>query len=207
MTPISYMILLTTSHQSAELTLKILNTAGRGYAFYGETNGNGTSEFWIIQKGKNNQQEVTTQLQRVPSIRSVSVVALSRPVTSTELIQIRKLFAVVGWDTTSVSEEELALFVNGELQGKNAYFIEFVPKERSNAPVKINIRRIEEHPHFSPEWLKEQDSAQEEIEDRELTMDDLEICSVVVQSVEHEPLPPPPPPPSVPGNPNEMTDE
>jgi hypothetical protein len=57
---------------------------------------------------------------------------------------------------------------------------------------KVRIIRAEEHRHFSPDWLVNSDH-EEEILDKELIADDLEMRSVVVEEiVEVEPPPPRP---------------
>jgi hypothetical protein len=90
----------------------------------------------------------------------------------------------------------LSLFLDARLQGKYTYLIDF-GHTQGRAPGKIHIIRAEEHPHFSPEWLTNKDP-EEEILERELTIDDLEIRSVVLESIKAEestlPQPPPPPP-------------
>jgi hypothetical protein len=149
-------------------------------------------ELWIVPKSKKSREQLVTKLKAVPFIREISVVTLSRPITNTELFEARELFNALGLDASDVKDDELCLFLNARLQGKYTYLIDFEHK-KGRASDKIRIVRAEEHPHFSPEWLTNKDY-EEEILDRELTIDDLEIGSVVIESTEAEkPTPPPPP--------------
>ena len=196
----SYIMTVATSQTGVEVFLAIKNIAGTGYAQYGRSGEFGSVELWIVPKSKKSREELLTQLQAVPFIQQVSVVKLSKPVTITELLEVRGLFNSFGWDTSDVRDEELSLFLNAKLQGKYTYMIDF-EHEKGHAAEKIRIIRAEEHPHFSPEWLANDDYV-EEILDKELTIDDLEIRSVEVElGVEEEAPPPPPPPPPTGGDP------
>ena len=109
-----------------------------------------------------------------------------------ETMCFQLLFNSLGWDTSDVKDEELTLFLNAKLQGKYTYLLDFEHGKRRTKD-KVRIIRAEEHPHFSPEWLTDNEFEQD-ILDRELTVDDLEIRSVVVENVVEVELPPPPPP-------------
>jgi hypothetical protein len=191
----SFIMTVATSNAGVEVFLAIRNIAGTGRAEYGRSGDFGNVEMWIVPKSNKSKEELLTQLQGVPFIQQVSVVTLSKPVTKNELLEVRELFNSLGWDTSDVKDEGLSLFLNAKLQGKYTYIIDFEPG-KGRTTEKVRIIRAEEHPHFSPEWLTN-NNFEEEILDRELTIDDLEICSVVVESVvEVEPPPPPPPPPT-----------
>jgi hypothetical protein len=192
MTTTGYLMWVTTSKMSVESTLAIANIAGRGQAFHSFSIGAGTTGLWIIPRGKKNKQEVITELQAAPSIRSVSVVALTNPVQKNELTEVRELFTQFGWDTTEVTDEALSLFINAKLQRQYTYFIDHQHIERN--PHKIQIKPVEEHPSFSPDWLKATDYNEEQDQGRELTLDDLEIRSVVIGKIEIDEPPTPPPP-------------
>lgn len=200
MTTASYLMSITTSQKNVEVILAILNIAGMGQAFYGENDGTVGTDLWIIPKSKKSTQEVTTQLQAVPAIRSVSVVQLSKPVKETELVEVRELFAGIGWDASSVTDEELSLFINAKLQGQYTYYIDHDQKKKGKEPAKIRIRPAQEHPYFSPDMLKESDYTKDD--DRELTIDDIEIRTVTMVDQIAEP----PPPPHPPHNLHQMTD-
>ena len=189
----SYIMAIATSKAGVEVFLAIKNIAGTGRAHFGRTDEFGGVELWIVPKSKKGREELTTQLKALSFIQQVSVVALSKPVTKTELFEVRELLARLGWDASHVSDEELSLFLNAKLQGKYTYLIDF-DHEKDRASNKIRIIQVEEHPHFSPDWLTN-DNREEEISARELTIDDLEIRSVVIKSVVEESEPEPPPPP------------
>jgi hypothetical protein len=191
MPPISYLLSIVTTQKNVEDTIAVLNTAGRGQAFYGFSNGIVHTELWIIPKGKSNSKDITNKLQTIPTIRSISVVALSNPVREQELLPVRELFTQIGWDSSSVSNDELSLFINAKLQGFYTYYIDY--NSREEVPKKIQIKPIEEHPQFSPDWLVSAEHTEEEIPDRDLTIDDLETYSFVIEEEEEDFEPPPPP--------------
>jgi len=190
----SYIMTIATSQTGVEVFLSIKNIAGTGHAQYGRSGDFGNVEMWIVPKSIKNKEELVSQLQAVPFIQQVSVVALSKPVTNNELLEVRELFNGLGWDTSDVKDDELSLFLNAKLQGKYTYMLDF-EHGKGRAPEKVRIIRTEEHPHFSPEWLANSDN-EEEILDRELMIDDLEIRSVVVEMIVEET----PPPPSISGD-------
>jgi len=186
----SYIMTVATSKTGVEVFLAIRNIAGTGRAEYGRSGDFGNVEMWIVPKSKKSKEELITQLRAVPFIQQVSVVTLSKPVTNNELLEVRELFNSLGWDTSDVKDEKLSLFLNAKLQGKYTYMIDF-EHEKGRTTEKVRIIRADEHPHFSPEWLIN-DEHEEEILDRELTIDDLEIRSVVVEQIVEAPPPPPP---------------
>jgi hypothetical protein len=205
MTTVSYLISVTTSQNDAEVTLAILNLAGKGQAFYGQTDDSGSTDLWIIPDSRKNRQELTTHLQAVPAIRSVSIVPLSKPIKEAEFAEVRELFAEIGWDASDVTDQELSSFINDKLEGKYTYYIDHDPRKNGKVPAKIRVRPLTQHPHFSPDWLKKSDDAKDDIEDRELKIDDIEIREVTItRQVANEPPPPPPPPPH---GLHKMTDE
>jgi hypothetical protein len=189
----SYIMTVATSQTGVEVFLAIKNIAGTGHAQYGASGDFGNVEMWIVPKSEKSKEELITQLQAVPFIHQVSVVTLSKPVNKNELVDVRELFHSLRWDTSDVKDEDLSLFLNAKLQGKYTYMIAF-EQGKGRATEKVRIIRPEVHPDFSPEWLTNSDY-EEEILDRALTIDDLEMRSVVVENVvEVEPPPPPPPP-------------
>jgi hypothetical protein len=202
MTTASYLMYIATSQKNVEVIMAILNIAGMGQAFYGENDGSVGTDLWIIPKSKKSRQEVITQLQAVPAIRSVSVVQLSKPVKETELVEVRELFAGIGWDVSSVTDEELSLFINAKLQGQYTYYIAHDQKKKGKEPAKIRIKPAQEHPHFSPNMLKESDYTKDD--DRELTIGDLKIRTVTM--VDQIAVEPPSAPPRPPRNLHQMTD-
>jgi hypothetical protein len=178
MTAVSYLMLVTTSQNDMEVTLAVLNIAGRGQAFYGQSDSDGSTNLWLIPNGKKSKQEVITKLKAIPAIRNVSIVALSKPFIQAELGDVRDLFITAGLDTGNVNDDELFRFIDAKLHGKYTYYIDADFKPTKRGAVKIRIRPSEEHPHFSPDWLKESDSPLLEKEDTELTIEDIEIRTV-----------------------------
>jgi hypothetical protein len=192
----SYIMSVTTSQAGVEVFLAVKNIAGTGSIQFSKSSEFNRADLWIIPKSKKSREELVAQIKAVPFIRQVSVVTLSKPITNTELFEVRELFNALGLDASDVKDEELSLFLNARLQGKYTYLIDFGHK-KGRAPEKIRIIRAEEHPHFSPEWLTNK-GHEEEILERELTIDDVEIRSVIIESIEaEEPITPPPPPTKV----------
>lgn len=185
----SYIMTVATSRTGVEVFLAIKNIAGTGRAQYGRSGNFGNVEMWIVPKSKKSKEELVTQLQAVPFIQQVYVVKLSKPVTDNELLEVRELFNGLGWDTSDVKDEELSLFLNAKLQGKYTHMID-VQHGKSRTSEKVRIIRAEEHPHFSPEWIINEE-VEEEILDRELTIDDLETQIVTIEKVVEAPPPPP----------------
>lgn len=188
----SYLMLITTSRMDIEAMLEILNVAGRGQAFHSFSNGTSETGLWIIPRRKKSKQEVITELQATSVIRTVSIVALSNPVQKNELIEVRELFTQFGWDTSEVTDEALSLFITAKLQRQYTYYIHHQNIEKE--PHKIQIKPIEEHPSFSPDWLKTTNNNEDFDQDRELTIDDIKIVSVELGKIEIEEPPTPPPP-------------
>jgi hypothetical protein len=186
----SYIMTIATSQNGVNEFLAIRNIAGTGHVQYVRSGDFGNIELWIVPKSKKNKEELVTQLQAVPFIQQVSVVALNNPVASIKLLEVRKLFNSLGWDTSDVTDEELSLFLNAKLQGKTTWVIDF-EHGQDRTTGKVRIIRAEEHAHFSPKWLVN-DEVEEESLDRELTIDDLEIQSVMEEDIVEVPLPPPP---------------
>lgn len=189
----SYLIFTTTNPQkNAEVMLAILNIAGSGQAFHGSSNEVVSTNLWIVPYGKRDKQELTSMLQKVTSIRSLSVVALSSPIREEELVEVRHLFAQVGLDASNVTDDSLLLFINAKLQGQYTYYIHY--DNIGKWPVKIQVKPIKEHPHFSPDWLTARGNAEDEMPDKEFTIDDIEVRSVVIETIEKIEPPPPSPP-------------
>ncbi|RYE54522.1 MAG: hypothetical protein EOP48_12145 [Sphingobacteriales bacterium] len=188
----SYIMTIATSKTGVEVFLTIRNIVGTGRAEYGRNGDFGNVEMWIVPKSKKSKDELVEQLQALPFIQQVSVIKLSKPVTNKELAEVRELFNSLDWNTSDVKDEELTFFLNAKLQGKYTYMLDFEHGKRRTKD-KVRIILAEEHPHFSPEWFTNSD-LEEDILDRELTIDDFEIRSVVIENVvEVEPPPPPPP--------------
>lgn len=172
----------------AEAIVAIFNIAGRGTLIHGFGNEKTNTDLWMIKKGRSSSQEVISRLQALPAVLSAYIAVLSKPVKENELEEVRELFTHIGWDASGIVNETLAVFLNSHLLGQTIYYIDH--DARQKAPVKIKIKPLEEHPHFSPEWLKVIEIPEDETEDRDLTMDDLEVRTVTL-SLEENPPPPP----------------
>ena len=188
MTTHGYLLSITTSKTDTGIALAIRNTAGRAQAFHGFSNGGVTTNLWIISEARKSKEEVITLLQVIPAIQNISIVSLSIPVYTNELAEVRELFAHIGWDSSNVTDDALWLFINAKLKGQYNYYIDYDYKEKG--PVKIQVKPIEQHPHFSPDWLKPTMHIDDKYHTREMTMEDIEIQSFVFKEVEgDEPLP------------------
>jgi hypothetical protein len=118
MTQASYLISVAASQKNVELILAILNTAGRGHALHGFSNGMVSTDLWIIPKGKRNREEIISQLHAIPTVDHVSVIALSNPVEGKELVEVLEMFTLIGWDASAVTNETLSLFISDKLNGQ-----------------------------------------------------------------------------------------
>ena len=195
MASISYLLSVTTSSQDPEVILAILNTAGRGHALGGTGNESFSKTLWVIPKGRKTKEEITTQLKALPAIQQISVVALSQPLAATQLAEIRKLFNDFNWDASDVTDDELSVFIESKIQGKYFYYTDFEHKNSRSEKVKMRIKRLEDHPEFSTDWLKRGNSIPETDLERDLTMEDIEVRTVSFESSKEEPEPPEPPQP------------
>jgi hypothetical protein len=189
--PLSYLITVTTVSNHLEVMVSLWNIAGRANPIGGFSDGTFSTDLWIISNGRRNGEEVLAQMQAIPAIRGVSVVALSNRLHNEELSGVRELFEQIGWDSSDVTDEALSLFLNAKLRGEYSYYIDFDPRER--APRKIRIKRIEDHPGFSPDWLKVTQQSKETDPDKEYTVDDFKISSVTLKSIKRQRKSPPPP--------------
>jgi hypothetical protein len=195
MAPVGYLICVSTVQSDREVILSIRNIAGLGQPFFGSSGSTGNIDLWIIPNGKANREEVLTKLRDVAAIRHVSIVALSNPVTVIEIGELREmLLKEVGWDSSSVTDDEMALFLNSKLQWHDKYYIDYDHKEYGKSPVKIQIKLVTDHPNFSPEWIKRSRPTEVKMPDRELTLDDFKTETIEhVEMVEVKAPPSPPP--------------
>jgi hypothetical protein len=194
MTSISYLLSITSSSQAPDVLLAIMNTAGRGHALFGTGNEAVSKTLWIIPKGRKNKQEVLAQLQAIPAIQHVSVAVLTQTPEATELEEVRAMFNDVNIDASDVSDDTLSIFLNSKIQGIASYYIDPEHKNRRWGQTKISIKRIEDHPMFSPDWLRQQSKITDYDMERDLTLDDIEVRTMSFEELKEEPEPPPPPP-------------
>ncbi|MFN4315412.1 MAG: hypothetical protein ACK4E0_14020 [Chitinophagaceae bacterium] len=186
MEPASYIMVVSTSNADVSLHLAIRNTAGTGRVHYGRNSEHGSTELWIIPRSRKTKEELIEKIRVMASVNKLTVVALSRPVTAGELLEVRELFgSQLGWNSSQVSDEELSLFLNTRLQGKYSYMFD-LKMEQGSSSEKLRIIKAEDHPDYSPHW-RVHEGVEEEILERELTMEDLEIENVRIAVSEDEP--------------------
>ena len=197
MSPIGYIISISTSQNNTEDMRTVLKIAGQGQVLFGTSTEAQCTNLYATQAGKKSKQKLTTQLQAVPGFSKVNVVALSRSIKKTELSEVRKIFADLDWDSSSVSDDELSFFIVSKLKGQSIYYIDLGYKRIGKGPVKMSIKRLEEHPQYSPDWLKKSDRKKKDTQTGKQTHDYIETRTVLLktEAVEVEPPPPPMPPP------------
>lgn len=203
MTPVGYMISVTTSALNLQVFRAILNIAGSGEMFFGSTTEDTGSHLFVVRENKKSTRELTAQLQAVPGISKVVVVALSQPVTEIELSKVRDLFAGLDWDASGVTDDLLSLFIDDKLRGQYTYYIDLGHQKNSGGTIPMHIKPLEEHPQFSPDWLKATGGTKEKRQDEEQLIDDIETSELMIEMEEEEEPEPPPPPPK---NLDQMTD-
>lgn len=187
---LSYIMTVATSTTDVELHLAIKNIAGTGRIHYGKSDGYRHVNLWIIPKSTKRKEELLAQLKALTPIAQVSLVGLSKPATPAELLEVRELFTNLGLNSSTVKDEDLALFLHSRLAGQYSYLI-YTGQSQDDSREIFQIIKAEDHPQFSPKWLAG-DPIGEEILDRELTIEELEIRNVHFQISEEEPPPDPP---------------
>lgn len=176
MTPRSYILYIEKSSQGdIEHTLSILNIAGMGVAFYGGTNDSGSVSLWLIFKGKNNPAEIKKQLEAIAPIKKVTVITISSPIQESEITDIRSVFLKIGWDSQGVSNADLSMFINSKLHHQETHYIDYDHKKMHHSLVKIKIKPLQDHPNFSPDWLKETNFRRQDLPDKEFTRHDIKV--------------------------------
>ena len=203
MTPAGYMISVTASASNRQVIPVVLKIAGRGQMFFGSTTEDISNHLFVIPDSEKSLQEITTELQAVPGFSKVAIVALSKPVNETELSEVRKLFTGLDWDTSDVTDDELSLFIDDKLLGQYTYYIDLDHKRIGRGTISMRIKRLEDHPEFSPDWLINSEGKKEGIQNEEQSCDNIETHEFVIEMIEQEEVDPPPPPPT---NLDQMTD-
>lgn len=120
----SLLILLKLKEYSDEVYYTIMNSIGRGY-HYCKGDNLCRTELWMIPKARKEKQEIITLLKAIQDVQTVSLVVIEGSAIPADLNEVRSLFADYGWDTGSVSDEELLLYLNSVFQLKNTYYIDF----------------------------------------------------------------------------------
>ena len=201
MKPFGYIISVTTSQNNPEDLLTVLKIAGQGQFILGTSTETLSTHLYAMAAGKKSRQELATQLQAVPGFSKVHVVALSKSIKKTELSEVRKIFDEFDWDSSSVSDDELSSFIVSKLKGQHTYYLDLDYKKRGKGAVKMYVKRLEEHPQYSPDWVKITDREKKATNDS----DDIDTGTLLLVSEEKEVEPPPPPLPP-PKDLQQMTD-
>ena len=145
--------------------------------------------------------ELKNELKALKGVSQVLVSPLSSPIKPDELAEVRSAFAAIDRDATSVSDELLSMYLNLKLQGKYTHYMDFGFKPNSKGLFPMRINRLEDHPEFSPEWLKDTAVNMSEGKEEYFVSGSMTITS------EEKRIVPPPPPPLRPNNLDKMSDE
>jgi len=184
----SYILYIDQSSQGDEdFTLSLLNIAGFNFSLYGSSGDFGCVSLRLLLKARNTPEEIKDQLEALSIINKVTLVPISNPLKQTELLELRNIFLIIGWDTQEVKEEELSMYIESNLQGRNTHYIDFDHKSDRNSTVKIRIKRLQDHPDFKPEWISETIIDLENLPDKEFTREDI-IYSTVRRSTSYAEL-------------------
>jgi hypothetical protein len=198
--PIDYIISLKTSSDSGA-ALVLYEILRNVQVLCGSSNESINTRLYIIRAAEKSEQDIFKQLQAVTKIQDFSIVPLSVPINTEELKKVRKLFSGMNWDASNVSDKELSMYLADKLQGGWAYYIGTQHSGKGSMMPKMYVKRLEEHPEYSPDWSKFNDDRKNDINvDKTVEIEYGETL------IEVEITPPPPPHPS-PTNLAEMTDE
>lgn len=194
MIPVSYLLSVSTSRPQTEMIVAIFNTAGRGHVIFGTSNEEVSKTLWLIPKGQKNKEEVARQLQAISREQQIAIVALHQPLEVNQVTEIRALFNDFNLDPSDVTDGEISLFINSQIERTYSHYIDIDHTSRRSGQHKVSIKRLEDHPQFSPDWLKAKSEITEYDIDRDITIDDIEVRTVSFELSKEEPEPPPPPP-------------
>ncbi len=207
MIPVGHIISVTASASDRQVMRAVLKIAGSRQMVFGITTEDVSTHLFVIPESKKSTEELATEVQAVPGLSKVAIVALSKPVNKMELAELRELFAGLDWDASSVTDDELSLFIDDKLLGQYTYYIELGHKRNESGMVSMRIKRLEDHPQFSPDWLVNNGAKKDETQNEEQTFDDIETHEVMIELIQEvEEVEEPPPPPPRPTNLEQMTD-
>jgi len=180
-----YILLLDQSSQGDEdFHLSMLNIAGFNIPLYGSSGDFGCTSLRLILKARNKPEEIIKQIEALSIVNNVTLVPISSPFEQSELLELRDVFLKIGWDAQDVSGDELSIFFQSNLKGQNTHYIDFDHKRHRTSPVKISIKRLQDHPNFKPEWIRETNIDFESLPDKEFTKDD--FTTVEIKSTSYE---------------------
>lgn len=175
----SYILYINQSSQEdLDFSLSLLNIAGFNFPLYGSSGDFGCVSLRLLLKARNTPEEIVRQLEDLSIVNKVSLVSISKPLTDSELVELRNIFLLIGWDTQDISEEELNMYIQSHLQGRSTHYLDFDQKRSNNSLVKVRVRRLEDHPNFKPEWIKERKIDLSKFSDKEFTRDDFSYTTI-----------------------------
>lgn len=146
MISVGYLISVTAPHSNREVWLTVRKIAGRGQALFGIGNESANTDLFIIPACEKSIQELTRQLEAVPSFYKVAVATLSKPIKETELVEVRKIFTAVDMDPSSIQDHDLTLFLESKLEGQYHYNIGSEIKRNEKGLFNLHIKGLEKHP-------------------------------------------------------------
>ncbi|MBE7171153.1 MAG: hypothetical protein INR73_11215 [Williamsia sp.] len=196
LTPAVYLISMTASADTSNHLNRLnaeIRITGMWQSIMGMTKDSITTDLVFIPAAGKDKNKLAMQLQAVPGIRHVSVVPLSNPATPAELAAVRKVFAGFDLSTRKVSNKQLSLYLRSIIERQDTYYIDQGPMQNATGLRDMHIKRLEEHPQYSPEWRKprtvqQQDNGQQ---GDSLVVQDVELVEIVQE--EEPPSPPDPP--------------
>jgi len=193
-----YLILLTSSEQlTSEVTHNIHRCAGFGYALYGSSTEKKCQTLWIIRRPKNDIDSIQQMLSAISTIQSVSMVPLDIPMVTSQVTLIRDLFTTLEWISTTVTDAEIAIFFESELNGTQTHYFYFDPHNKHTK--MLTFKLLKELPEYSEEWEISQRSFNEaiakgifdEVDSSNSIYTTVEIKDSVVVSGDWGSIPPP----------------
>ncbi|HEV7334041.1 MAG TPA: hypothetical protein VGN63_23605 [Flavisolibacter sp.] len=199
--PNGYLVAVTASeNQQRAVQERVRKIAKESRLLFVKT-GNGVStDLFIISTEEIDKTEVRSRLQSIPGSQNVLVTAFSNPLAVTEGSEVRKLFAAIGLNAGNVPDADLSMYLNNILAGNYSHYLDVGRQPNEQGLCALTIKRLEEHPQFSPDWFKNTSREKGAAHDS----DDIEIVTYVMETIQKVEPPPPPPPP--PANLGQMTD-
>ncbi len=163
-----------------DFAVSVLNIAGFGQPLYGTSSDAGCASLNLIVDARNEPAEIKKQLEAIPIVQQVTLVALSHPLDGATIAGIRDVFLKIGLNTQKISDEALSMFIAAKLQGRNTHYIDFTHARHRRLPVIISIQPIQDHPDFKPEWIQADASAMEGLTDKIDTPKD--VTTITIES-------------------------
>ena len=185
----SYLLYIDQASQGDEdFTLSLLNIAGFNFPLYGSSGDFGCVSLRLLLKARNTPEEIKKQLEALSIVNKLTLVPISNPLQHSELTELQNIFLIIGWDTQEVSKEELSMYIQSNLLGQNTHYLDFDHKSHKTSLMKVRIKRLQDHPDFKPEWIRETNIDLENLPDKEFTREDITYSTVKVSSSSYEDL-------------------